>query len=54
MTLRAGEKSERIDARTVIWAAGVRASPLAERIAAATGATLDSASASGFIRPQER
>ena len=41
VTLRAGEKSERIDARTVIWAAGVRASPLAERVAAATGATLD-------------
>ena len=35
--------SERIDARTVIWAAGVQASPLAGMLAAASGATLDRA-----------
>ena len=35
--------SERIDARTVIWAAGVQASPLAGMLAAASGATRDRA-----------
>jgi NADH dehydrogenase len=35
--------SERIDARTVVWAAGVAASPLAAKLAAATGATVDRA-----------
>jgi NADH dehydrogenase len=35
--------SERLDTQTVIWAAGVSASPLARQLAAATGATLDRA-----------
>jgi NADH dehydrogenase len=35
--------SERIDARTVIWAAGVQASPLAGMLGAASGAGLDRA-----------
>ncbi len=35
--------SERIDARTVIWAAGVQASPLAGMLASASGAALDRA-----------
>jgi NADH dehydrogenase len=35
--------TERIDARTVIWAAGVQASPLAGMLAAASGATRDRA-----------
>ncbi len=39
--LRAGETIERIDARTVLWAAGVRAAPLAEALAKAAGATQD-------------
>ena len=34
---------EEIPTQTVIWAAGVQASPLAQRLAAATGATLDRA-----------
>jgi NADH:quinone reductase (non-electrogenic) len=34
---------DRIDARTVVWAAGVAASPLAAKLAAATGATTDHA-----------
>jgi NADH dehydrogenase len=34
---------ERIDARTVIWAAGVKASPLAGMLAAASGASCDRA-----------
>lgn len=34
---------ERIEARTVLWAAGVEASPLARVLAAKTGATLDRA-----------
>ncbi|GIW40515.1 MAG: NADH dehydrogenase [Candidatus Binatia bacterium] len=33
--------SERIEARTVLWAAGIRASPLAERLSARTGVPLD-------------
>jgi NADH:quinone reductase (non-electrogenic) len=41
LTVKAGETEERIPARTVIWAAGVRAAPLAEVVAAATGASAD-------------
>ncbi len=41
--LRRGEAVERIAARTVIWAAGVSASPLGRAIAEATGAKLDRA-----------
>jgi NADH dehydrogenase len=36
-------KSERIDARTVIWAAGIRAAPFAQTLAKATGAGTDRA-----------
>jgi NADH dehydrogenase len=36
-----GGAQERLDTNTVIWAAGVAASPLAERLAEATGAQLD-------------
>lgn len=39
--VKLGESTERISARTVIWAAGVRAAPLAEVVAAATGAKTD-------------
>ena len=35
--------TERIVARTVVWAAGVQASPLAAKLAAATGAQVDRA-----------
>lgn len=35
--------SERLEAHTVLWAAGVQASPLARAVAAATGAPLDRA-----------
>ena len=38
-----GGTVERVPARTVIWAAGVRASPLAARLARVTGAELDRA-----------
>jgi NADH dehydrogenase len=43
--LREGEtvRTERLPSRTVIWAAGVAASPLGRAIAASTGATLDRA-----------
>jgi NADH:ubiquinone reductase (H+-translocating) len=42
VTLRAGDGAERqIAARTVIWAAGVTASPLARTLAELTGADLD-------------
>ncbi len=40
-TLRSGESIERVEAGAVIWAAGVRASPLAEALARATGVTPD-------------
>jgi len=36
-------QEERIGARTVLWAAGVQASPLGQRLAAATGAQVDRA-----------
>jgi NADH dehydrogenase len=36
-------KSERIQARTIVWAAGVTASPLAARLGALTGAEVDRA-----------
>ena len=38
-----GEDEERLDSRTIIWAAGVAASPLAAQLAEATGAPLDRA-----------
>jgi NADH:quinone reductase (non-electrogenic) len=41
VTIEVGGAEERIDSRTVIWAAGVRAVPLAEAIARATGASTD-------------
>jgi len=43
VTLKTGETTERIAARTVIWAAGVQASPLGEMIAKQTGAVRDRA-----------
>lgn len=41
VALRTGQGSERIDAKTVLWAAGVRASPFGGILARAAGATLD-------------
>ncbi|HEY5312893.1 MAG TPA: NAD(P)/FAD-dependent oxidoreductase [Pirellulales bacterium] len=38
---RQGDRHEQLECRTVLWAAGVRASPLAEQLAAATGAKTD-------------
>jgi NADH:quinone reductase (non-electrogenic) len=38
-----GQKTERIATRTVVWAAGVRAAPIAEVIARAAGADVDRA-----------
>lgn len=38
-----GETKRRIDAATVVWAAGVAASPFGRTVASATGATLDRA-----------
>jgi NADH dehydrogenase len=43
LTVKQGEKFEIIPCRTVIWAAGVQASPLGRVIAAATGAKMDRA-----------
>ncbi len=39
--IKVGDSTERISARTVIWAAGVKAAPLAAIAAAATGAKAD-------------
>lgn len=41
VTVRAGQQSETIAARTVVWAAGVQASPLGTALARETGAELD-------------
>jgi len=41
VTFRREGKEETVPARTVLWAAGVRASPFAQAVAAATGAPLD-------------
>lgn len=43
VTIHSGDKSETIRAHTVLWAAGVEASPLAKLLAQATGAELDRA-----------
>jgi NADH:ubiquinone reductase (H+-translocating) len=43
ITVRSGEREQTFPARTSIWAAGVRAAPLAGLIAAATGAQTDRA-----------
>ncbi|MBJ7456365.1 MAG: NAD(P)/FAD-dependent oxidoreductase [Thermoleophilia bacterium] len=45
VTLKAagGGEEERLDSRTIVWAAGVAASPLAAQLAEATGAPLDRA-----------
>jgi NADH:ubiquinone reductase (H+-translocating) len=41
VTYEAGGTSRRIDTRTVIWAAGVRAAPFTDSLARATGARTD-------------
>jgi NADH dehydrogenase len=41
VSVRAGDRTEDIPARTVLWAAGVQASALADKLAQATGAALD-------------
>jgi NADH dehydrogenase len=43
VVLRAGEQTERIPTATVLWAAGVQASPFSKVLAETTGATLDRA-----------
>src|SRR5258708_35552461 len=43
VTLRRGEATEAIHARTILWAAGVQASPLGRLLADTTGAALDRA-----------
>jgi NADH:ubiquinone reductase (H+-translocating) len=43
VTIEVGDATERIDARTVIWAAGVHAVPLTEAVARATGTATDRA-----------
>jgi NADH dehydrogenase len=43
VTVRAGGQTEEIRAHTVLWGAGVQASPLAALLATATGAALDRA-----------
>ncbi|CAN5256308.1 NAD(P)/FAD-dependent oxidoreductase [soil metagenome] len=43
VTYKLGPKEERVAARTILWAAGVAASPLAAELARATGAKLDRA-----------
>lgn len=41
VTLKKGDQPERLSARTVLWAAGVKASPLGKLLADTTGAQLD-------------
>ncbi len=41
VTIRMGDKSERIPTHTILWAAGVQASSLGKRLSEATGAELD-------------
>jgi NADH dehydrogenase len=41
VTIREGERTETISARTILWAAGVLASPLGRMLAESAGATLD-------------
>jgi NADH dehydrogenase len=41
VTLKSDDRIERIAAHTVLWSAGVEASPLAKRLAEATGSELD-------------
>src|SRR6185369_14434454 len=41
VVVKVGEREERIAARTILWAAGVQASPLAAILARATGAATD-------------
>jgi NADH dehydrogenase len=41
VTVRVGDRHESIAARTVLWAAGVQASPLGRIVASATGVSLD-------------
>ena len=48
--LRQGEITRRVGSRTVLWAAGVQASPLARVLAERTGAELDTA---GRVRVEE-
>ncbi len=43
VTLGEGERAARVTARTVIWAAGVRAAPLGAQLAEQTGAEIDRA-----------
>jgi NADH dehydrogenase len=43
VTMRSGEHVETIPTHTVLWGAGVQGSPLGQKLAAATGATLDRA-----------
>jgi NADH dehydrogenase len=43
VTVKSGEATERIPARTVVWAAGVRASPLGRALADASSVKLDAA-----------
>jgi NADH dehydrogenase len=39
--LKSGDRIERVAARTIVWSAGVQASPLARRLAQAAGSELD-------------
>ncbi len=41
VNLKVGDSSERVRCETVLWAAGVKASPLGEKLANCTGAELD-------------
>jgi NADH dehydrogenase len=43
VVIKSGDKETRIEARTVLWAAGVQASPLGEALAKRTGVELDKA-----------
>ena len=41
LTVRVGDQTERIETHTVLWAAGIKASPLAATLSRQTGAMLD-------------
>jgi NADH dehydrogenase len=41
ITIKRGDEVERLEARTILWTAGIRASPMAQVLAERTGAILD-------------
>ena len=43
VTIKSGDRTEQITAKTILWAAGMKASPMGEVLAKVTGVTCDRA-----------